>query len=344
MNEDIKDSLLHAFYASLEGKRPFNPSELSNLSELIKSGYVQVNVCNKDPKSPHKARTCRVRIGWLTEKGLEEARKVFQETINFALNNLLNFVNNIQPRVRIIVLYMLTTKIDPTADYIKHYKAYRKSILEELLPSMVFEKYKKLIEKLIELKLAVKASTTHTVYGWKEPEIVISNTVKMLLLKHLRQVSLPLIVDLALSALQSVALEYEIINNLVMWRHIKPSEYINYMAKSGSDTKRALIIASKLYEPGYEFAEVDWQLIMQIEGMPLTTPKDYQWTKYIAYRKLYGIGTEGIILAPYVRYKVTKTLLKKLIEEWVKTGKILDQHIEINDWDSLSKKGADMLI
>ena len=104
--------------------------------------------------------------------------------------------------------------------------------------------------------------------------MVISNTVKKLLLKHLRQMSLPLIVDLALSALQSIALEYEIINDLIMWHHIKPSEYTDYMAKSGSDTKGTL--ASKLYKPGYEFAEVNWRLIMQIEGIPLTTPKGYQ--------------------------------------------------------------------
>jgi len=328
--KSIEDNLIHAFHASNEGQKPFNPNELEQLKKLIEKKYVKVIACNRDSRSPHKAKSCKVKIAWLTKRGLAKSRRLILKKLDSKLTRLSNYLDNKPSRLRMIVLYMLTAQLNPAINYHKHYE--NTNILEEVLPGEVLQEYDKLINKMIELNLAAKASINHTTKGWKNPELTIANTIKERILKKYRQVSLPLIIDLAIVLYHAITIENKLINELAIHGYMETTKYTEYIIKNAANIKQLLTITSNLYTANIRYAQVNWKQILKAETKQLKT------TKNIAIKILHGIATQGVLQASHTRLKTTKKLIKTLVTQWIKTGQILNLKMETNDWDTLTQK------
>ena len=62
-----------------------------------------------------------MKLAWLTEKGLEEARKYVFSDLDNKFSRVSDYLNSLNPRLRAVMRYLLTSRLCPEVDYTGFY-------------------------------------------------------------------------------------------------------------------------------------------------------------------------------------------------------------------------------
>ena len=343
IDDELLEDLIHAYHASDEGKQPFNPNELKNLDKLILENYIEVTICNEDKRSTHKAETCRVKLAWLLPKGIDAIKKYFDTNIDELINEVRGYLNGLNPRIQIIVKYLLTVTLDPSLDYIgfSYFSAYEDpiDIFKSLLPKIVNERLDNLLDLLRDLNLVDYASVEHVVSGWKERKLVVADHIKNRLLNEFIQIDLPLIFDLLLPAYYNIYAEYFLTRyDLYVDRRFDITDYLVLLKNHRVLPERVLFQYSKPIKHHLSVMDVRWDVIDQIldrlySSYTIEYKLDIEVPQDIV-RFTYSYLPGGYVSAVEKRLEVTENFIKKFIEIWIEKGSIFG--INLSDYSLVS--------
>ena len=344
IDDELLEDLIHAYHASDEGKRPFDPGEMNNLEKLIKEGFIEITVCNEDERSPHKARTCRVKLAWLLPKGVDLVKKYFDENAEELVARAERYLENLNPRIKLIVKYLFSVALDPSMNYLKLLIPPPENSLEvlrKLLPDYVYEDYNQFMNLLKDLKLIDYASIDHIVSGWKGSVLVSAESLNWRL-NRIKQEDLPLVLDLLLTAYANIYAEYMFIRfNLIIAKKFNFNDYLYQREKYFTFPERVLYQYSKLPIDLRPPIEAKWDKIFR-------NLERIHFTYYL--REILDEDIEDSIvkigsylLGKYVepvekRMEITEKLIKTIVKTWIEKGELLG--IEISDYslDSLIRE------
>ena len=320
------------------GRRPFNPGDLCFLGELVGRDFVEVTVCGRDSRSMHKASSCKVKLAWLTEKGLEAARKYVFSDLDDKFSRVSDYLNSLNPRLRAVVRYLLTSRLCPEADYTRFYfdsdSAY---LLNRFFPEVVSDSLSKLMELLEELGLVCYASVRHTVSGWEDKELVVADSIRRELLVRFGKFSLPLVIDLYLLMYYGVRLEYNIISDICVYRRFDFYSYLRYLTKQRHILNKVLMLLSNPYNYKLRAADVNWSSLEKfLDKISYPTYKYEEENEINEAIKIHSnYSLDKVHANANERLNATAKLIKRLIEKWILNGLIPSIEIDIYDLNNI---------
>lgn len=174
--DQIRRDLVLSYLKSSGGVREFSPGSIKAQNVMKSLDLWIVGECKSVQKSSHKASSCRVVVGVLTEKGVEEAQKLFNQSNDAELKNRLkNQLHDFPPRVmKFLVAVLSEYKVLNEFIFSRVESAYfdcpylppaeRKFLPEQFAQEMA--------NILSQLGLGVINCPTHNVKGWASNDLL----------------------------------------------------------------------------------------------------------------------------------------------------------------------------
>jgi len=324
--DSLSLDLIHSYHASNGGRRPFNPGELNNLSTLLEKGYVEVTICNEDGRSPHKAKTCRQRLAWLTDRGLEVSERLIARIVRNGIHRVDEYLEHINERVSSILRYWILVSLYPNLDYLRHTQYLTLGELMNYMPRVVEDRRAELERIIVESGLATYTCRNHTVKGWKGREFAVEEGVKAILASSLGAPSLPLVADIAAILLaglrneHSLALETYLERGLTIFDYYINLERLDHPILKvatiyGYVSNDDLSLRIKESEPINEFwlggsMRVHSRYYRSTDRWIVSLPVNVSMAEYEVYQ------------ASRSRLEKTEELVRSILETWINEGKV----------------------
>ena len=335
----VNQSIRTLYLATCEGDFCAPVETVSNLKVLIKKGYVEVTECRSDPRSKHGAKTCKVKLAWITDKGKEIGKKQTTETYYEVQKELDPFLENFNPRISVLAKYFLacwsSSILSGKADIFQRRPRYRRGGWN-MLPSFdwdlkvpddfrsvltegVKDELQTISKKLVDLKLAEWNKIGHNVNGWYDSETLMTiKPIATAILMNYGGFEMPLFIKSLVLSISRAAEEAKLA------RYIENGglsigsivNYLNY--GSFHDVEEFLKTIENL---GY--ANVNWALIQKYARPRIhyDAPSYDEINKEAVYRNLYGlIPSIGAIAS--LRYSMVFDSVKKALAHWFETGNL----------------------
>ena len=342
-SSQLNRSIKKLYLATCEGKFCAPVETVSSLEVLVKKGYVEVTECRSDPRSKHGAKTCKVRLTWLTEKGKEAGIKA-TERFDEALKELDLLLENISPRISVFAKYLLAhwsaSILACKDDVVKSRPQYRRGgwnmlapfgwdikvpgAFRSVLPEDVKDVLQTIPKKLVDVKLAEWNKLGHNVHGWYDSETLM--TIKPIAVDILRQYGgfeIPLFIKSLVLSVSKAAEEAEIARKLEAGKIFIESivDYLNY--GSFHDLKEFLRTLESL-----EYAYVNWSLIEKYARPRIhyVAASHDEINKEAASRRIYGLVPSIYDIAS-LRYSLVFDNVKKALAKWFEIGTLCLEEI-----------------
>lgn len=174
------DELRRLYVASYGGKYEL-AGKIEGIETLVQEGYLSSSRCNKDPLSNHGAKTCRITLTRLTDKGVSEAKSYIEYQFR-STDKFLEALNSHPQKIRDVYRVLLKQWLEacesgsPYNWIVRNRKADRGIYLR--LPETVKEAISKLTSLLVEKGLAAKAPIHHTTGGPSDPVLMTCPEIK----------------------------------------------------------------------------------------------------------------------------------------------------------------------
>lgn len=186
--DEVKENLIKSYVESSGGAVEFDPGSSRQQNIMRSLDLWIVDECRLVHKSTHRATSCRVIVGVLTEKGVSEARKFFDPSNHPELKSMLESrLRDFPPRVQQFLVSVL-----------REYKVFNESVFSKLecehfdyhyflrsgRPfSVLPEQFALVMAKILsQLHLGAMNCPTHNTKGWGGQDLlrVLPETVMLL--------------------------------------------------------------------------------------------------------------------------------------------------------------------
>lgn len=163
--DNIRKALFSCYNASFGGKYEL-AGRVEHIDELLQQGFVKAAKCRNDPLSTHGAKSCRVLLVRMTEKGVSEASQVAEGKLE-AVGRFLKSLDLLPPRVKGLMRYLIKQWLRACENRMEFAwgviwsRGYR--IL--VLPQRVRESVLQMRDALIEQGLAAYGALHHKTSG-----------------------------------------------------------------------------------------------------------------------------------------------------------------------------------
>jgi len=174
LSNKIREELWRFYVGSYGGKYEL-AGRIEGIETLVQEGYLSSSRCNKDPLSNHGAKTCRVILTRLTDKGVSEAKSNIEYQLK-STDQFLEALNSHPQKIRDVYRVLLKKWLEACESgssynwIVRNRKADRGIYLP--LPETVKEAISKLTSLLVENGLAAKAPIHHTTGGPSDPVLM----------------------------------------------------------------------------------------------------------------------------------------------------------------------------
>jgi hypothetical protein len=333
------------YLATCEGRFCAPAEDVSGLDVLLGEGYVEVTECRSDPRSGHGAKTCRVRLVWLTDRGKEFGRKAtegFDEKLK-ELNHLLEGMN---PRVSVLAEYLLArwavvvlAQSEVTARGMAQRRGWDMLTSFEwdisvpgapsMLPEWVRGEFETLSKRVVELGLGGWNRLGHDTQGWYESEVLVTTRpIATAILGRYGGSEVPFFVRSLISSVSRADVEAKLAFCLGFHHRIRIEsmvEYLNY--GSYYDLVEFLRIFEGLMFHSYGgYAHVNWDLVERYVKPQIryfAADRDDMLREAVS-RSLHGL-LPSIHEVASLRHHLVSESVRKALAGWFDTG---DQHLD----------------
>lgn len=350
--ERINDNLIRAYLKSLGGTDCFSPDD-SAIKELEKEGYVNFTVCNKDKKSKHDAKTCKVQLAWLTETGKKEAEIMLQQILSDRIVMLRKKIGIMNPRIAAIVRYLLLKWAIWCMELPKNDRRHMPIYLDnhsgsssvwgfsmphfrtsntDFLPEVVKNEITNTQLMLEDLALASKQSV-HNRERWSSSSLVTVQSVAIKIAEEFWGAELPWPIDLLIHSLYKAKSEMKLAFGLDYSKLYEKdlSEHLqNASLQELAEFLFILHTTFRSYEHQTQEDPINWKRIREI------LPEHYGLEKEnlgdpLVRRILGGIKLESLF---EYRYDAIIAKVRKCISGWLETGTVTIE-ADIPDWTKI---------
>ena len=326
---DMRRILFSCYNASFGGKYEL-PGQIRHIDELIQHDFVKAAQCRKDPLSTHGAKTCRVLLVRMTDKGISEAQQIVEDKLE-VVGIFLKSVDSLPSRIRDLYRYLLKNWLRACENRENFAWHVRNQSTFLPLPQGVRESISKANEDLVEKGLAAYASLQHNTLGPSEPTLVTCHEIRDWLLngtgwlpEHAR----------ARGVRTAVLDEYlgYLLNGLGLVR-AKDLLLHFFYANSGKVRCAGLRYLSQHYGVSLE---VLWSWLEELEGCEYITQLN-QDTKNLVLTGEWRYPEEDIVAYgnpvyffenPFEDVRRIESEVKNNVEKWFETGEEVFQRFE----------------
>jgi len=356
-DSQVDQSIKKLYLATCEGEFCTPVETVSNLEVLTKKGYVEVTECRSDPRSKHGAKTCKVKLVWLTDKGKEIGNKQTTETYFEVRKELDPFLENFNPRISVLAKYMITcwsaSILTGNVDFFQRSPGYRHGgwnmlspfewdikvpgDYRSVLPKCVKDELQSISNKLVESKLAEWNKLGHNVNGWYDTEtLMTSRPIASRILMNYGGFEMPLFIKSLVLSISKAAEEEKLARNLEaggisIWSIVN---YFNY--GSFYDLGEFLKIFENL-----DYAKVNWDLIKEYARprVHYVAPSYDEINKEAVSRRIYGLIPSIGAIASF-RCSLVFDNVKKALEKWFETSNLCLEEIPSfrHIWDVVKRE------
>ena len=350
----VDPSIKKLYLATCEGKFCAPVETISSLEVLVKKGYIEVTKCPSDPRSKHGAKTCKVKLAWLTDRGKEAAKKA-TERFDEPLKELNLLLENTNPRISVLAKYLLArwsaSILAYKDDVAKRRPRYRggwnmlpsfewdikvPGTFGSMLPEGVKNELRVISKKLVQLELAERNKLGHNVHGWYDSETLMTiKPIARAILKHYGGFEIPSFIKSLVLSISKAAQERELARDLEAGKISIESivDYLNYGSfhELSEFLKTLETLNYSLYE-GY--AHVNWSLIEKYAkpGIPYAVAnRDEMAIESIARSIAVSRRTYGVMPSIYaitsLRHSLVFEAVKKALATWFDTGTLCLEEI-----------------
>ena len=165
--DEMREKLCWFYTASYGGTHELAGS-IDSVEKLAENGYVSSSRCNTDPLSSHRAKTCRIILTRMTEKGISEAKTIINNRLKHA-THFFESLNSHPEKIRDVYKVLLrqwleACEVGTTFNWsMRNRKAHQGGYLP--FPDNVKETISSLTSLLVEKGLAVQAPIDHNTSG-----------------------------------------------------------------------------------------------------------------------------------------------------------------------------------
>lgn len=205
--------LFSCYNASFGGKYEL-AGQISHLDELVQHGFVKGVQCRKDPLSTHGAKTCRVLLVRMTEKGVSEAHQIAGDKLKL-VRVFLKSLDALPPRTQNLYRYLLKKWLRACENRANFAWDVRNQSTVLPLPQVVRQSISETNEDLVEMGLAAYASLHHNTSGPSDRTLVTCPEIHDYLLSPsaaIRRVTLDEYVVYLLNSLSLVNAKYRLLH------------------------------------------------------------------------------------------------------------------------------------
>ena len=331
---NIGEALFSCYNASFGGKYEL-AGQITHLDALVNQGLAGVAECRKDPLSTHGAKTCRVLLIRMTEKGICKAHEIAEQKLEIT-GHFLKSLDSIPVRIKDLCRFLLKQWLKACENRESFTWEIRNQSVFLPLPQAVRETISKMNNDLVMNGLAAYASLHHNTAGPSSPTLVTCPEIQGWLLKgtgwlpeHARALGVRtavlgeylsyLLKGISLIQAKGLALHFFTAHNGKL-----PSASLRYLAK----------------EYGVS-AEVLWSWLEELEscgyvGQLNPKAKDYVLTGQVQSPEedivTYG-GPWHYFKNPFDDVRRIENEVKSKVEKWFETGEESFQRFELRRAD-----------
>lgn len=158
---DLEKILVSIYNASYGGKYEL-AGRIDNMEMLTQSGYVTYSKCNDDPLSSHGAKSCRVLLVRMTEKGSTEAKKLIDKKM-LQTGKFLKSLEEYPTRITDMYRFILKKWLIACENRSNFHWIINTPLI--YLPDEARETVTKLSSDLVDKDMAAYATINHTTSG-----------------------------------------------------------------------------------------------------------------------------------------------------------------------------------
>jgi len=161
LTNDLEKILVSIYNSSYGGKYEL-AGRIDNMELLTQSGYVTYSKCKDDPLSAHGAKSCRVLLVRMTEKGSTEAKKLIDKKMH-QTGNVLKSLEAYPSRIRNMYRLILKKWLIACETGRNFHWIINTPLI--YLPDEARETITKLTSDLVDKDMAANATINHTTSG-----------------------------------------------------------------------------------------------------------------------------------------------------------------------------------
>lgn len=339
----VDPSVKRLYLATCGGKYSAPIKTVSNLEVLVKEGYVEVTECRRDSRSKHGAKTCKVKLAWLTDRGKEAAKKTI-ERFDEALKELDFLLENTKSQISVLAKYLLArwsaSVIAYSDEVVKRIPRYHGGWVmfrpfewdvkapspergfTSVLPDTVRNKLQAISEKLVELELAEWNKLGHNVNGWYSSETLMTvQPIANVILRHYGGFDMPWFIKSLLSSISKAQQEAELARTLEFSKKLPVERIVDYLNHgSYHDLGEFLKTIESLHYHHNGYAHINWNLIEKYAKPKIhydAANRD-ELLKEAVLRRIFGV-MPSIHSITSVRHYMVFEAVKNAIETWFDT-------------------------